>query len=382
MGRFLVPLLICLALVAVVTWLIGSKLAGGHLLVGVASAVFVAPYVFVMLALPSDPTPKVAPVGHGVAYWELSTGRTIGFIEISPDDPNSEPPVIILHGGPAAGTTDVDVRWGEEFAAAGYRTYLYDQAGVGWSPRTDESAYTVAGSVADLEAIRQILEVDELIVAGHSWGGSLATHYATNHEEHVAALLLSAPGPFSGPVGDRSGPNLTASTATTSIQFREPLPLGVRAVERLSPWGMPALQRLLTQEVEAAIVHDWLDPTVALARGVCAGDDPGPVPALMRNSNYNLTANRLISRDLRSIEPNGKLSELTVPVLIVRGVCDYVPWGIHRHYRDSIPGAQLVVVEGVGHRSRVIEPMLSFLATGDSGWFDYRGDEFPIDDGS
>jgi len=236
--------------------------------------------------------------------------------------------------------------------------------------------------VADLEAIRQELGADQLILAGHSWGGALAAHYTVDYPNRVSALILSAPGPFGGARVDRTGPNLTASTETTSIQFRRPLPLGMRLVDRLSGLAGPALGELITQDVEAAIVQDWLDPSAALARGVCAGEDPGEVPQLMRNSNYNVTANRSISRDVRSFHPSERLSEIATPTLIVRGVCDYVPWSIHRLYRDSISGAQMAVIEGAGHRARPIEPTLAFLATGDSGRFDYQGSEFPLDDGS
>jgi len=382
LNGFALPLLISTATVAGLTWQIGSRLRGGRFLVSLASMAFLAPFVLVMVTLPRNAAPKASPADHQVDYWQLSTGREIGFIEVWPDHPNDMPPVILLHGGPGGGATDLDVRWGEEFAAAGYRTYLYDQAGVGWSPRTDESAYTVSASVADLEAIRQQLRTDQLILAGHSWGGSLAAHYAVVHEDRVAALILSAPGPFGGPAVERAGPNLTASTETTSLQFRRPLPLGVRLAESLRPFAGPALMELITQDVEAAIVQDWLDPSAALARGVCAGGDPGETPPLMQNSNYNITANRSISRDLRSFHPSAQLSELTVPTLIIRGVCDYVPWTIHRLYRDSIPGAQMAIIEGVGHGSRTAEPMIEFLSAGSSGRPDYRGAEFPVDDGS
>lgn len=47
-----------------------------------------------------------------------------------------------------------------------------------------------------------------------------------------------------------------------------------------------------------------------------------------------------------------------------------------------ITATLMVIVEGVGHRSRAIEPMLTFLATGKSGFFNYRGAEFPTNDGS
>ena len=55
---------------------------------------------------------------------------------------------------------------------------FYDQAGSGLSgflPHLRD--YTVARSVADLEAIRQKIGVDKMILIGHSWGSTLAASY-------------------------------------------------------------------------------------------------------------------------------------------------------------------------------------------------------------
>jgi pimeloyl-ACP methyl ester carboxylesterase len=64
------------------------------------------------------------------------------------------------------------------FAANGFRVFLYDQAGSGLSgflPHLRD--YTVARSVADLEAIRQKIGVEKVILIGHSWGSTLAASY-------------------------------------------------------------------------------------------------------------------------------------------------------------------------------------------------------------
>jgi proline iminopeptidase len=49
--------------------------------------------------------------------------------------------------------------------------------------------------VADLEALRQVWELEQLTLAGYSWGGLLALLYATEHPERVerVALVSAAP---------------------------------------------------------------------------------------------------------------------------------------------------------------------------------------------
>ena len=44
--------------------------------------------------------------------------------------------------------------------------------------------------VADIEAIRQLLGIDEWLVFGGSWGSALALAYAQTHPERVTELVL------------------------------------------------------------------------------------------------------------------------------------------------------------------------------------------------
>ena len=66
--------------------------------------------------------------------------------------------------------------------------YLFDQAGSGLSDRLPAADYTVERFVADIEAIRQQIGTERLILIGHSWGGTLVAHYAAAHPDRVAKV--------------------------------------------------------------------------------------------------------------------------------------------------------------------------------------------------
>jgi hypothetical protein len=68
---------------------------------------------------------------------------------------------------------DLDHAFYRQFAADGFRVYLYDQVGSGLSSRLRVRDYTLERDVADLEAIRQQIGADRLILIGHSWGDHL-----------------------------------------------------------------------------------------------------------------------------------------------------------------------------------------------------------------
>ena len=97
-------------------------------------------------------------------------------------------PVVFLHGGPGGGSTPFMRRlFDPEF----YRIVLFDQRGCGKSrPHAELTDNTTAELVADMEKIRESLGVERWVVAGGSWGATLALAYAVTHPHRVSGLIL------------------------------------------------------------------------------------------------------------------------------------------------------------------------------------------------
>lgn len=109
------------------------------------------------------------------------------------------PVIVIIPGGPgldAAYMLPV-ARW---LAADGRRAVLLEPRGTGASRAAigDGSRLTLAGSIADIEALRQSLGVERITILGHSFGGATAQAYAAAHPGQVETLILL----------DSTGPNL------------------------------------------------------------------------------------------------------------------------------------------------------------------------------
>lgn len=97
-------------------------------------------------------------------------------------------PVIFLHGGPGAGCEPYHRRF---FDPEVYRIILFDQRGCGRSsPHAELNGNTTQALVADMERIREHLEIDQWVLFGGSWGSTLALVYAETHPERVKALIL------------------------------------------------------------------------------------------------------------------------------------------------------------------------------------------------
>jgi proline iminopeptidase len=112
--------------------------------------------------------------GHRL-YWEQS-GNPHGA------------PVIFLHGGPGAGCSVSQRRF---FDPVHYRIILFDQRGCGRSvPYACIKSNTTEHLIADIEALRNHLEIDEWLVFGGSWGSTLALTYGIEHPGSCKGFVL------------------------------------------------------------------------------------------------------------------------------------------------------------------------------------------------
>jgi proline iminopeptidase len=99
------------------------------------------------------------------------------------------PPVIFLHGGPGYNSHSFSVLEGPRLERS-LRMVYFDQRGAGHSERPWNGHYQLDTLVGDIEALRRTLDVPQVVLMGHSFGGLLALEYAARYPEHVTKLIL------------------------------------------------------------------------------------------------------------------------------------------------------------------------------------------------
>lgn len=172
----------------------------------------------------------------------------IAFAVLRAETRGAEYPVFLLAGGPGQGSTDlVDLARGPFAGARARRDFvLVDQRGTGGSnplacdrdvaanpplafghvfdpeffaecrgrlePRADLRLYVTDLAVQDLDAVRERLGYDRVILWGGSYGTRLAQAYMRRYPERVAAAVLDGVVPF-----DFGAPSSYARTAQASL---------------------------------------------------------------------------------------------------------------------------------------------------------------------
>jgi len=97
-------------------------------------------------------------------------------------------PVVMCHGGPGGGSSPYQRTL---FDPAVYRIVLFDQRGCGQStPFASLERNTTPELLADMEAIREHLAIEQWVIAGGSWGSTLALAYGQTHPERCLGFIL------------------------------------------------------------------------------------------------------------------------------------------------------------------------------------------------
>lgn len=113
-------------------------------------------------------------------------GAFIRYIEV----PGADPPMLWLHGWQCSST-------GELMPAAvqahlrGRRSLLIDFLGHGYSDRPPEFAYTREAHARTIVALIDALGLSECGLVGHSMGGAVAVHVATDRPAIVSLLIMA-----------------------------------------------------------------------------------------------------------------------------------------------------------------------------------------------
>jgi haloalkane dehalogenase len=235
-------------------------------------------------------------------------------------DESSGTPTLLLHGEPTS-----SFLWRKIIPQLPGRVVAPDLIGFGRSDKPDQvDWYSYDRHVASVASLVEALDLTELTLVVHDWGGPIGLRVAVEHPERVARLAILNTGVGGG-----------AAPSETWLRFRAvvrelggDLDIG-RLVEAGTSQG-------LSDEVRAA--YDAPFPTPESKAGALAF--PELVPTEPEHPN-TAPMNRV--RDA--------LRDWQKPALVVWGADDPVlPVGIAHAMVELIPGARgPVLVEGAGH---------------------------------
>lgn len=273
----------------------------------------------------------------GIAVAAEPAGRLIDgpagklYVEVRGNVPGR--PLLIVNGGPGFdhGYLVTSPVWEE--LAKGRRVVMYDQRGTGKStPVKPGTPLTLADQLADLDAVRKSLGVQEIDLLGHSYGGSLVMAYTARFPDRVKRLLIV----------DSAAPKWSE----TAFLFKEVYP---DVAERMDGFELGS-QFGDTSAIEGQI-REYLTMLFW---------DPGHRDAFLRQyspGGFRRHVNEVLDADMAHYDLNPEIKKFRMPVLVMTGrydmnVAPVVAWKIHK----AIPGSRLEIFDRSGHLPFLEEP--------------------------
>jgi proline iminopeptidase len=242
------------------------------------------------------------------------------------------PEVVVLHGGP--GAHHDYLLPGFDRLAHGRTLVYYDQRGGGRSPAGRDVPVGWREHVDDLEALRDLWQMDRLHLCGYSWGALLAMLFAVTYPKRVASLALVSPAPAAGRERLEFEQNLARRNATPEL-----------VAARLALQGSGLRSQDLTaynrRLFELAVSGYFHDPRRA-------GDlTPFRITGRTQQEVWNSLGDNF---DIRPA-----LARLDLPAIVVHGDDDPIPLATARATAAALR-APLVVLPNCGHVPYVEAP--------------------------
>jgi len=243
-----------------------------------------------------------------------------------------KPVMFVIHGGPGADHSS----YKPGFSPLSQKVQLvyFDHRGQGRSSRGAKETYTLENNVEDMEALRQHLGLDKIVVLGSSYGGMVALSYAVRYPQNVSHLIVVA-----------TVPDFRFLQRAKEILAQRGTDEQNAIAQRLWDGTFESEEQLREYfQVMApmySITHDPEARQKGWDRAILSAD----------------AINVAFSSFLRSYNVLDQLHKITSPTLVIGGRHDWIcPPEFSEEIAQAIPNADLRIFENSGHSVRADEP--------------------------
>ncbi|KLT69579.1 alpha/beta fold hydrolase [Flavobacterium sp. ABG] len=238
-------------------------------------------------------------------------------------------PLLIINGGPGMNSNGFEAM--AKTLSENQETIIYDQRGTGKSKLVKLDATTISMQLMadDIESLRKHLKIKKWNILGHSFGGMLASYYATIYPNSIDKLILSSSG----------GVDLTLLKSANLIEAG----LNQAQKDSLNYWN---------DKIEKGDTSY----TARIGRGRAMAPayvyDQKYAPIIAeRLTQGNSTINGLLWADMQKMnfDCKTKLKNFKNPVLVIQGKEDIISNEIGEIVNKTFPNSKLILLEHSKH---------------------------------
>ena len=260
-------------------------------------------------------------------------------------DEGSGENLLMLHGNPTWSFYYRNLILGLK---GSYRCVVPDHMGMGKSDKPQDYPYTLSRHIDNLEKLTDHLELDDITLVVHDWGGAIGMGFAVRHPERIRRLVIFNTAAF------------LSSEIPWSLRLCRIPGFGAIAIRGFNMFARGAIrwacvkQERMTEEVRAG----YLAPYDNFANRVANLRFVQDIPISPDSPSYSV---------IQHIEENLKLFR-EHPVQIVWGAHDFV-FNDHflKRWQEIFPQAEVHRMEDAGHyvvedaHERILPLLYEFL---------------------
>jgi proline iminopeptidase len=266
-----------------------------------------------------------------IAHYNIKSGEGI----IHAESYGEGNPILVINGGP--GLNSQGFRDLAKILGKSNKAIIYDQRGTGQSKffPIDSTTITIDAMVEDIELIRKHLNINEWVVLGHSFGGMLASYYATKYPEYIKGLILSS----SGGINLDLFSNLDINSRLSKMEL-----------DSLNYWNNQ-ISDGDTSYYARLQRGKYLAPAYLF-------DKSNIDIVIQRISQGNIEIARLVFQNMQSInfDCEVQLKKFTKPVQIIHGDHDVINSSLAIYAQKVFPNAKLKILKNCGHFGWLDQP--------------------------
>ena len=253
-------------------------------------------------------------------------------------------PILMLHGNPTWSYYYRNLI--KEFSQSN-RVIAPDHIGSGASKRPKNWEYSLAGHIENIERLIESLELKNITLVVHDWGGAIGFGVATRNPSNIKRIVILNTAAFH------------SFDVPKRIKLLKTPLIGEFLIRRLNMFSWPATSMATAKGMNSEIKNGYLWPTQSYDQRIGVAKFVADIP--LRKSHKSF-------QTLKAIE--GKLDTVTCPKLIIWGGKDFCFHDDFFHKWLSIyPEARYRYINHAGHyvledaKEESIAEIANFLET-------------------
>jgi cis-3-alkyl-4-acyloxetan-2-one decarboxylase len=254
--------------------------------------------------------------------FETKQGYHLNYVDVG--NRNSKDSIVMVHGNP---TWSFYYRNLAKSLEKDFRVIVPDHIGCGFSDKPQHFDYSLENHIHHLEELIESLDLQNIHLVVHDWGGAIGMGYATRHSEKIKSIVFLNTAAF-------RSQEIPSSISICKLPW-----IGEKIVRNFNAFAWPATFMAVEKRLSPLVKRGYLLPYNNYQNRIATARFVKDIPLDQSHPSYATL-----------LEVETKLNTLTCPKLFLWGAKDFCfTTNYLKRWQEFYPDAQSIIYEEGGH---------------------------------